>query len=217
MNSRVRSREELEQALEDQLAALNSSCRGYDQGDMWEGPRMATTVYTLVNNGNSRSVSVLSQLGIREKIRFISFSTPQIPGNLVSWTPLCTFRVGNDGVAVLPSLDKGPAAPKDINFKKWWGEAVFENAGGQKLSRMNLVFALRSQDGGSHYDRELPITPYLELKDNGGGWQIFSENAEEDGAPLQNAHLATMRHIAFEVEQSIQRYRTLNDQEHFAG
>lgn len=201
MTSRKRSREELVQALHDQLAALRSSCAGYDSGNLWEGPRIATVVYTLVNDGRAKSKSILTQLGVRASMSFVSYSVPQIPGNLMAWLPLCWMMVGHEGARYAPLLGDVAQDRRAVKFQDWWTEAVYENVAGQKLSRMNLVFALRSKDGGSHFDEELPITPYLELKENGIGYTQRGENGQQ--VLIRNAHLATLRHIAFELEQSI--------------
>lgn len=203
MNSRKREKGEVEQELRNQLAALEASCSGYDSANFWEGPRIATGIYNIVNDGRKQGVSILSQLGIKSKMLFISYSTPQMPGNLLSWIPLCMIRLSSEKVEYVPQLDKGPDQPIWVSFREWWQEAVFENAKGQKLSRMNLVFALRSQDGGSHFDSELPITPYLELKEKGGGFQFGDGDLAEAAKFIPNAHLATVRHIAFELQQSI--------------
>ncbi len=110
----------------------------------------------------------------------------------------------------VPVLDRGPLGARKLGFEKWWNEAVYENAKGQKLSRFDLVSSLRSKDGGSHFDGELPSTPYLEMKDNGAGWMSTGGDLGNSVAPVKNGHLATMRHIAFEVQQSIVNYLQTN-------
>ena len=210
MSSRVRSKEEVEQALRDQVDALESSCAAFDNGKLWEGPRIATVIYTLVNDGRSKSVSILSQLGIRGKILFISYATPKSKGNLLSWLPLCMLELGDGPTRYVPALSNGPYAPRKMHFQKWWEEQIFENRQGQKLSRMNLVFALRSQDGGSHFDPELPITPYLELKEQGAGFTASSTITSEQDKLIPNAHLVTLRHIAFELQESLSSFLQSN-------
>ncbi|MEM5500040.1 hypothetical protein WNY59_00405 [Ahrensia kielensis] len=204
MKSQPRSRHELEQALQDQMSALSASCNGYDGGDLWEGPRIATTIYNLVNDGRSKKiVSVLTQLGLRNKISFVSYASPQISGNVLSWHPLCAINMNASTATYVPYLGDAPTKPTKIKFNKWWEEAVFENRSGQTLSRMNLVFALRSKDGGSHYDAELPISPYLELKETGGGWMYSENGSVQSGKPIRNAHLATIRQIAYELQLTL--------------
>lgn len=193
-----RSREELLQELSDQRAALRASCDGFDAGHEWEACRLATVVYTLLNDGRSKTVSILSQLGLRSSISFHSYATPNTPGNLMTWVPLCITLISAGNLRYIPKLNNGPfGLVNQLKFSDWWKEAVFENTKGNQLSRMNLVFALRSKDGGSHYDNEIPESPYLELKQAGGGW------SGAPGSVTNNAHLASMRHIAYELEESL--------------
>lgn len=202
-----RTHEELTEQLNHQILALRASCAGYDAGNFWEGPRLATTVYTVVNDGNNRSKSVLTQLGLRRKMQFLSYATPQMPGNLISWAPLCMMQMTAENCLHVPILDQGPSTKlaKQLSFADWWNEPIFENRLGKKLSRMNLTFSLRSKDGGSHFDAELPSSPYLEMKNEGLGF-VFHDGSENPPKPIQNAHLATMRQIAFELERTILPY-----------
>ena len=185
------------------MAALQSSSAGYDAGNFWEAARLATIVYTLVNDGRSRTVSILSQLGLRDQLEFLTHTEQNTPGNLIGWAPLCTIELAQEYCRYMPMLDRlAVERSKKVKFKTWWSEPIFENSYGQPLSRMNLVFALRSQDGGSHFDSELPQSPYLNLKNDAQGLQFIKYDGSPP-VPIRNAHTATMRQIAFELEQSI--------------
>ena len=217
LSGRTRTPKELRTELDNQLAALQASCDGYDSGNLWEGPRIATIIYTLVNDGHSRTVSLLTQLKMRNLIEFLSYSVPRDPNSLTATTPLCVFQISaEDGhlprSCYVPVMDDGPVdTPKRLKFRDWWKEPIFENRNGQQLSRMNLTFALRSQDGGSHYDQELPFSPYLELKESGMGfyqeddWIVLDlKGRQPSGTDIPtNAHLATIRQIAFELQRSL--------------
>lgn len=201
MSIHKRTHQELVQELRNQLAALRKSCAGYDEGDEWEAPRLATVVYTLVNDGPRKGVSVLTQLGIRDRIPFASYAVPNPPGNLAPWAPLCMVHF-HGAAEYIPKLNERPADLRRVNFKRWWAEPVFENAAGKLLTRMNLVFHLRSKDGGGHFDAELPPSSYLEMRTNALGFGFGIEGQKLQ--PMRpTAHLASMRHIAFEVEQSL--------------
>jgi hypothetical protein len=67
---------------------------------------------------------------------------------------------------------------------------------------MNLVYSLRSRDGGSHYDRELPESAYLDLKTDAQGGKFFDSKGSP-GVVIKNAHTASMRQIAHELDRSI--------------
>lgn len=208
----MRTPQELWQALDDQKRALASSGKGYDSGGFWEAPRLATAVYNVVNDGSKKTVSILSQLGVRGKARFLSSKPPHNPGNLFkSGAPLCIMRLKMGGEeppfgGYVPRLDNGAQQFEQwLPFKDWWEESIYQNVAGAHLSRMNLVFSLRSKDGGSHLDREIPRSPYLDMIEQVGEGFVQDVRGEMvTRSPVKNAHLATMRQIAWELERSLE-------------
>ena len=98
-----RTRGELVSALNNQLKAIEASSAAFDEGEAWEATRLAVAVYVILYDGKGRTVSLLSQLGIKEKIPFVSTSVPANPNGLVAEMPLviveCT-GVGADSGAI---------------------------------------------------------------------------------------------------------------------
>lgn len=75
-NKETRTNSSLIEQLNRQLKYLNNSAALFDQGDHDEAVRLATTLRVLFHNtykkdGKPNSVSLLSQIGIKDKIRFI--------------------------------------------------------------------------------------------------------------------------------------------------
>src|SRR5262249_55095782 len=98
-----RTRGQLVSALNNQLKAIKASSAAFDEGEAWEATRLAVAVYVILYDGKGRTVSLLSQLGIKEKIPFVSTSVPANPNGLVAEMPLviveCT-GVGADSGAI---------------------------------------------------------------------------------------------------------------------
>jgi hypothetical protein len=87
-----RTRAEIKQAFDIQLAAVAASSRSYDDGNRWEALRLSTAVYNLVHDHGSIK-SLLGQLGIRRRVRYRASPFPYVPGNSARQTPLALLRV----------------------------------------------------------------------------------------------------------------------------
>jgi hypothetical protein len=98
-----RTRAELVSALNEQLGAIKASSAAFDAGVTWEATRLATAAYVILHDGKRRTVSLLTQLGVKEKIPFISSSVPANPNNLLAKMPLraAWTRLMNDTPAGL--------------------------------------------------------------------------------------------------------------------
>lgn len=210
--SRSRNTNELSIELSEQRKALLASCTNYDSGNNdWEAKRIATSVFNLVNDNPRNSSSILSQLRIRKRFKyFSSIKRPNLSViTLASFgTPLTLLRlnVGQTAESTYrPYLSDLPHQPVGfVEFDQWWnGDTIFVNSANATLTRLNLTCALRSKDGGSHYDETLPESPYTDLK------STAPLVVGEDGKPVppthlaKNAHLASMRQIAWELEYSL--------------
>lgn len=110
----------------------------------------------------------------------------------------------------VPRMSRAPeGCEKWLSIRDWWEEGIYVNHQGKELSRRNLCWALRSRDGGSHFDENLPDDPYLHMKEQVGhsmGFPIKLPSGEEGVQSPDYPHLATMRVIAWEIEQSLERY-----------
>jgi hypothetical protein len=200
-----RPRAELIQALTEQRAALASSCEGFDSGKEWEAARLATTIFTLVHDGGS-IVSLLSQLGIRGSLRFVS-SGMLIPGNLLNEHPLVGIQMNNDPVPSIKALPLCTGMPPEeipirhTQFPHWWAEELIFRQQGVELTRRRLVFALRHQDGGGHVG-ELTDPSYVRIKTSPVWIGQISGQPDE---PLY-AMTGSVRQIAWEITKTLDDY-----------
>jgi hypothetical protein len=192
-----RTDQEIRQALIEQYHALIASSANYDAGNLWEAKRLATTIYNVVHDGGSRTKSLLGQLGIKSTIALLScVKPPDKPGTqtLAIANGMCGVSHTHEGPVYTPVLSKS-FYRRTVSFKEWYGETIFENQRKQPITRQNLVFSLRSQDGGSHFDPTLPDSAYLGLKDGTNTPLMFfpgdkvSYNLSE-AVPIRYGHLA---------------------------
>jgi hypothetical protein len=194
-----RDRSELVALLAEQRAALAASCESFDKGNSWEAPRLATAVFNLVHDGGSIK-SLLTQLGLRASLRFISSGRFEKAPNLISSSPpLVLMHIGQNGAKFLPKLSELHGRQKIVQFETWWSkETIFGNTS-LSLTRRNLVFSLRHQDGGSHIGA-LTDTAYMSLK-AGDGW--FGGRGNSPPKPLDGGAAATMRQVAWELTETL--------------
>lgn len=196
-----RPRAEIIEHLERRRAALLASGQAFDKGDAWEVERIATEVCNLVFDDGAKITSVLTRLGIRDSLPFVSSGRVQ-PTHLLPCCPL-TFtqaHVGDKVVRYVPKLGNAPSPPISVDFKTWWDQETIFKTETFSLSRKRLILALRNQDGGSHVG-ELTDKSYVQLK------EIFPVGVEIRDAPnqvhLPGAVAASARQIGWELEQTL--------------
>lgn len=208
-----RSEGELLEGLHEQFLAIGASSRSYDVGHLWEAKRLATAVYTIIHDGG-QTRSILTQLGVRKTIEFLSCADPpDEPGRQTIGLARSMLAVAetSTGPIYVPVLQNS-FSKRYLRLKKWWAESLFRNRRNQEISRQNLVFSLRSQDGGSHYDEGLPDTAYLGLRTGAETPALFFKNDGinmpttidlSEAIPILHGHLAMMRQVAYETSESI--------------
>jgi len=215
MTRHIRSIGELEEALAEQREFLRQSSAAYDAGSSAEAKRLATAVYVMMHDGAGRTRSLLGQLGLRNSMKFLS-TAHKVPPETVPKTALAfmSFRSLDEQVQFFPRF-YNPKLRDEGRFlaaSEWWDEPVYQALGkplpqniwgeGRTISRKNLVFHLRNQDGGAHVDEELRDEAYVDLALKAGtGMEI--KRMDGTYAPVPFPHLATMRQIAWEIEQSM--------------
>lgn len=197
-----RTRAELVALLADQRSALAASCEGYDKGNEWEAARLATTIYTVVHDSTDSSItSILTQLGQRAQLRFVSSGRAEPRPGVVSSPPLLNMTwLPGKGITFEPCLDRGQQ--KEVEFEAWWDkEFIYTDKSGAGLTRKRLIFSLRNQDGGSHIG-ELTDPHYVRLK-SGAGFIAFGGSSPPK--PMDTAAATTVRQIAWEVTETLKQ------------
>lgn len=198
----VRDNADLRENLREQTQMLISSAQAYDKGVLWEAKRMATHVDTLLHDRGKRTVSLLTQLNVLMTLSFVSSSRGL--SELKPDTPLLLIVMTEKGTSFAP-LCQSMAAPPWLNrikFSKWWEESIYRDNKGRTYSRKNLVCSLRDQDGGSHLDGKISDEEYVSMK--AANFPQMSIGAVDGTkSPVPNAHVASMRQIAWEVLESL--------------
>jgi hypothetical protein len=129
-----RTPEETQKAFEAQYKAIQSSCKAYDSGETWEAMRIATAVHTLVHDHGKNYVSILTRMGIRGSLRFMSSGRVRGDGEL-AWSPLVRAKMADSGNEYEPMLGLGPQESRNnvwtheyIQFHQWWEKEVLSRA-----------------------------------------------------------------------------------------
>jgi hypothetical protein len=206
----ARTRAELLTKLDEQIGFLARSCELYDGGTKAEAFRLAVTACNLVHD-TRRMRSILSQLGIKENIQYVS-SGRASPGpkthSILSLTVLAIakHKDGSRSAESVSMLDQCIAhrAMRAVDFDTWWvKEMVWQSPEKIILNRCGLVTSMRDQDGGAHLDSELKHPGYISSSKENQWWWLDSK-----GQPLAPMftydHFAIMRQIAWELQKTLQ-------------
>jgi hypothetical protein len=208
---------------------LAASCHAYDAGDRWEALRLATIVYTLVLDAGSNH-SILGQLGIKHKMLFMSsaavsaddvLNKDQYPfRNKPRYTPLIEYETYKDLREKDPKFKPIPhfvpvstywgrrnmyPVLRELPFEDWWDSDLIFIDEDAALNRKKLVFTLRNQEGGSHFDGRGAISPsYVKLRRPG-----FMALMNYGVGKYEGLELITMRQVAEEVRISVVIYKRM--------
>lgn len=202
--SSKRTPEELQEAFENQKAALVASAAGFDDGKKWEALRLATAVYTLVHDGGRNSNSILTQIGSKSGLKFLSSIPPLNERNLLATHDLVMIEVRPDGAHYLPTRNNFESFWRWLAFSSWWEhDPIFSSGSGHGLvSRKNLVFNLRNKEGGAHYDADVAESDYRTMTKS-PIWVFKSDEHAETA--IVGLELASMRQVAFEVLETLKK------------
>lgn len=201
MGNYQRTPEDLERELGEQIEELVARCQAFDQGTLWEAKSIATSIYKLVQDGRPPIRSLLGALGHKGSMQFLSTSIG-MPADHSPHAPLTRQIADNRGTpSFQPLLDRGWVRQM-MDFDSWWDEPVFQSESGEILTRHDLVFSMRSQDGGAHVDGSFKHDAYFQLSRGNNTTNTF---AGSDGVilPWPNAHGATMRQMGEEIIESL--------------
>jgi hypothetical protein len=190
-----------------QRRLMAASCKSFDEGEPFEALRLATIVYTLVYDGG-KIYSLLSQLDLKKRMVFIGSGaavTKKILREADRFAPLIELARPPDKYEFVPICTYFKRRhehyeQRELRFHRWWEEEIIFFDGENKLTRKKLVFALRNQEGGSHYDKEVLDPNYKSFTKP----MFVMSMARGIMARMERLELATMRQIAEEIEASIQ-------------
>lgn len=158
---------ELREAFDRQVRNFRRSIASFDDGHIEEAERLATSLYTLFFDGGSNAKSAAKLAGVKDNLRFPDsrFPQPKEPYAVRIGPPLCVIGLGGrywprNHARVQESIFEDAPEYSRLPFKKWWEQVVYSTDSGRELSRKNLVFSMRTQDGGAHIDKKLKNEAY---------------------------------------------------------
>lgn len=197
MTAIYQTQEELECHLKEHIGFLEASNKSFDAGVHAEAKRLAATIRILVHD-TVNSKSLLSQLGIKDKLNFLSSAKEFDPDNLMAHLGLVGIRVDETGVSYFAMLDELETEKKF--FDDWWNQLVIKDNLGGAFTRKDLVLTLANKDGGAHVDPKLSSSYVGLSRNNSVGILGFNS---QDEYPLENIVLHSIRQVAFEILKTL--------------
>lgn len=201
------TRADLVEHLRDQIAFLHASAKAFDAGSEGEAKRLATVLRVLLHD-TSRSASLLGQLGLKEKISYVDTASPINPRNLLATPGLVMMQMsseeGGSYIAPLDNLSPERVQPNKP-FPDWWEQPVTKDSGGNLFSRKDYVLTASNKEGGAHVDHSLDAA-YADLTKNNALGCVYSTGAGPEQPMDRNPAFASVRQIAYEVEQTFKQH-----------
>lgn len=201
---------------------LRTSAAGFDGGVEAEAKRLAVQIRVLVHdasgNRKGRSVSLLTQIGVRDRLPWLDTAIVPDPTWVDFGLGLCRLAGEGKGPDLRffyapPLGDLGPdRLHPPASFVDWWTQPVLADRMGHTFSRANFIDRVANQDGGAHVDAKLDesyeaLTRGNSMRIAAGkgmlGFNIGSNLAEDPGPPGSSIALVSVRQIAYEVLRTV--------------
>lgn len=195
---------EYREHLREQIYFLQSSAKLYDLGTEVEAKRMAIHMRVLLYDTNTDK-SLLGQMQLKKKMKFVSTAQKYDPTNLLSQQCLLSMTFGPNGGFYNP-LFENDNRYKLLSCREWGYEVVFCNVHRKLYRRKDLIQLLANMDGGAHVKSEIP-NAYSGLKENDlTGWMCQMPNGTHAGMENDPVY-ASMRQMTFEILQSLYKVK----------
>lgn len=186
------SQNELWEHFYDQVRFIKSSVKLFDSGDEKEARRLATSLRIIFHNTNN-SKSLINQLNIHLKYKWLSSGNSFTPSNLFSSLSLLKIEVLSDHLRYCPLGSNDLGRVFYLNYADWWNEVIFRY-NDEYVSRKDLITFVANQDGGAHVDPLLSEKYSKLIKCN-------SLDIEDFGGcpPVNNPAYCAVRQVAEEL------------------
>ena len=205
---------ELEEALKRQVANMRRSLAAFDEGALEEAERIASAIYIICHDSPTKKrlqqKSLLTQVGLKNSMGFTDTAHGKNadPGIATLGPPL--LAIFNDINGIRYVAPGAFPSHRQIAYSRWAEGEVYQNISGKSLTRKNLIFYLRSQDGGAHVDDHRRDEAYYRFVKFGDhvSWnaeKTFSINATSPQIDTTTVHWLTTRQIGAEIDDSLKR------------
>lgn len=186
--------------LREQIYFLQSSAQQYDRGYEIEAKRMAIHMRVLLYDTNTDK-SLLGQMQLKKKMKFVSTAQKYDPTNLLSQQCLLSMTITSDGGTYNP-LFENDNRYRLVSCREWGYEVVFCDIHRKLYRRKDLIQLLANMDGGAHIKAEISDA-YSGLKENDlTGWIYQRADGSHSGMKNDPVY-ASMRQMTFELLQSL--------------
>jgi hypothetical protein len=185
--------------LRRQLGLLEDSCRLYDEGRQDEAIRIATAIRVLLHQTNN-STSLLTHLN-STTINLLS-TTNDLSKDSTATVGLGKIHIENVGDARFLPMLGGGTVRNFVPISEWWNQVVYVLNPQTKLSRRKIVLSAANQDGGAHVDTALGADYEALARDGALAHIEFTFRTKSWRIDLSNAHLVSLRQMAYELLNS---------------
>lgn len=186
--------------LREQIYFLQSSAQQYDRGYEIEAKRMAIHMRVLLYDTNTDK-SLLGQMQLKKKMKFVSTAQKYDPTNLLSQQCLLSMTITSDGGTYNP-LFENDNRYRLVSCREWGYEVVFCDIHRKLYRRKDLIQLLANMDGGAHIKAEISDA-YSGLKESDlTGWIYQRADGSHSGMKNDPVY-ASMRQMTFELLQSL--------------
>jgi hypothetical protein len=197
-----------EEQLSEQLSLLQDYCELYDQGKVGHARSIASRLDVIIDMLRSREGG---QFVLTHSVRLVSNARQMNDvGKVHGYSPLSPVRVSgtfgfDTAAAEFFPVHRTPESiytSKQMKIGAWLAETVLVSKSKHSVNRGKLIKEMRNKDGGSHpYSQPEPA--YIGVADKMGlGLFAFGPAGVLEFNPP--AHLATMRHMAWELISSLE-------------
>lgn len=142
-------RSDLESRLKELIDFLTKSAASFDGGYPGEARRLATVIRIIVNDEGGAE-SLLSRMGVKDKLFFYDESPDYNPKIGLPMSGLAIVTIGKTTHRYVPRLGGSPALQKQAPFDLWWSKKVYvdesKNIG---LSRQSILQGVENSPIGS--------------------------------------------------------------------
>jgi hypothetical protein len=201
--NKPRTPDEMRQAYLVQISALESSCDGYDQGNAWEAARLAASIYVLVNDGGRKNQSLITRLGLKRRILFVASGAIDDGKAALHQVLVGVSKKTATEAQFVPLLGTQSERHRKLRFGEWWDRDIIYRNGDLRITRKNLVFALRNFEGGAHFDHVRDPQYAKFAKES--AWTFTPAGGQSQ--KMYGIELATMRQVAWELLESLKLFQ----------
>lgn len=193
-------------ALRNQVELLRNAAKSFDEGSLAEAQNLATRIRVLVHDGRGRGQSLLSQVGVKERLPYLDTALAEDPPGVIGvGGGLCSIsaNLGPEASSRYkaplgrpwPERQHPPSA-----FVDWWEDEVLADDRGNSFSRRAFVLAVANQDGGAHFDATLDAAYAALTRDR--SLTSFQPGPGGDES-FKNIAPPSIRQIAYELERTL--------------